>query len=93
MTNYENITKNKQSLINFLDKHCQIDGSPWSDWFDDNYCSLCEPIKTKCRVEKFYRPDECAYCEINGNCKFFKHLNEIPSNIEIIKMWLKQKAE
>lgn len=35
----------------------------------------------------------CSYCELNGKCKFFGHLSENPSNLEVIKMWLDQGCE
>ena len=70
----------------WLDRHGQFDGSPWSEWFDDTYCENCEPIMCHHKGSELVFP--CAWCEIEGKCKFFQDMDEVPDNKEIIKMWL-----
>ena len=53
---------------------------------DDNYCSKCESIIAY--VKEFNRECECAWCELNGKCKYFQELDNIPDNKQVIKMWL-----
>ena len=101
MTNYRNLKNmNIDELANWLDENGQFDGSPWSEWFDTNYCKKCTPIK--CRIEStnigftpLYPNKEidCSYCEINNKCKYIKKLDNIPTNKDIIKMWLKLKIQ
>ena len=102
MTNYKNLkTMNIDKLAEWLDEYGQFDGSPWSEWFDTNYCKKCKPIKCSYKdAEKIgleplnanYETD-CSYCELYNKCKFFKQLDDIPANKDIIKMWLKSKVE
>ena len=86
----------KEQLAEFLDEHGMFDNTPWNDWFDDAYCSKCEDIEVQCDGEyavfgsgKYI----CSYCELNGKCRFFDHLSENPSNLEVIKMWLDKGCE
>lgn len=85
-------TKNIDELADWLDKHGAYDNSIWGEWFDKNYCSKCEPVK----VEEFEGRswcDEYAWCEVNGKCKHFQELDMIPSNKQVVKMWLESEAE
>ena len=41
---------------------------------------------------------ECAFCELADEtgvkrCRFFPELDDVPNNLEIIKMWLIEEAE
>ena len=102
MTNFEHL-KNMSiaELAEWLDVHGQFDTSPWQEWFSQVYCNKCEPIKCKYAdaEERFgftllySREIECSYCELEGRCKFFPDLDDIPSNIETIKMWLNKETE
>ncbi len=103
MTNLEH--KQSMSLEDFaewLDEHGQFDDSPWLNWFTEKYCTGCESIKCKYKdVEQLFgfdpdsgnREMECSYCEVYGKCKFFEKINDIPNNLEIIKMWLKEEVD
>lgn len=79
--------KNLDELADWLDKHGAYDNSIWGDWFDKNYCSKCEPVVT----DEF--TNEYAWCELNGKCKYFQELDMIPSNKQVVKMWLETEAE
>lgn len=46
-----------------------------------------------CKYEDGEREFPCSYCELNGNCKFFPDLDEVPDNKKIIKMWLETEIE
>ena len=74
-------------LVDWIDEFSQFDTAPWTQWFDNTYCKKC--IAIMCKHENSEREFPCAYCEINGNCRFFPDKNTIPNNKEIIKMWLK----
>ena len=102
MTRFEEL-KNMdiETLVEWLDENGQFDGSPWCEWFDENYCKKCEPIKCKYSdtkkhlgFESFYEADiSCAYCELEGRCKFFPELDETPSCKDIVKMWLESEIQ
>lgn len=87
MTNYEHITSLPlDQLTEWLAQNASWEDSPWSEWFDNNYCSKCEPeygtmVDTGRKV-KF------AWCELHETCKFFPEFEGIPDDKEIIKMWL-----
>ena len=39
----------------------------------------------------FKNETECSYCEIHKKCRYFPDMEEIPSNTDIIEMWLKEE--
>ena len=39
------------------------------------------------------RECEFAWCELNGKCKFFKDMDDIPDVKQIIKMWLESDED
>ena len=102
MTNFERLKAMPiDELAEWLDENGLFDGSPWMNWFDKTYCDKCESIKCKYKdVEQLYgfdnesseREIECAYCEVYGKCKFFDEIDDIPNNLAIIKLWLKEEA-
>ena len=79
-------------LADWLDKYCQFDGVPWSDWFDETYCRKCEPIE--CTVPEFGdRKIPCCYCELEDKCKHFPEFEHAPGLKEILKLWLLKEKE
>lgn len=79
-------------LADWLDKYGQFDGSPWIQWWDKKYCDKCEGIKVD--NETYYGVLEYTWCELhNSKCKFFPDRKEMPSNKDIIKMWLEELQE
>ena len=91
MTVFDNITnKNIDELSDWFNSYTISDYSPWLIWWDENFCK-------KCDVEHSYTKEfgkvECAWCELNGKCKFFKEMNEIPNNKQVIKMWLQSECK
>lgn len=86
MTIFENfINRDIDELVDYLDEHFAFDAAPWWKWWDENYCSKCEA------VIDFNDQGECGYCEVYGNCRFFKDMKEIPNDKQIIKMWLESE--
>lgn len=81
---------NIDELAEWLDKYGTFDNSPWMSWFDQKYCKRCEDIM--CKYEDGKREFLCSYCELNGNCKFFPNLDEVPDNKMSIKMWLESNG-
>ena len=100
MNNFENLKSlSLEGFANWLYMNCQFEDSPWANWFDDTYCTKCERIE--CSSAEYWNNDtepyqtnivECAYCEFEDKCRYFPDLEEIPDNLEIIKMWLRQEA-
>lgn len=81
-------TKNIDELTEWFDKHMMFDNASWWHWWDENYCKKCEPIIA---TDNDGDKHEFAYCELNGNCKFFSDMDKIPDNKQIIKMWLESE--
>ena len=102
MTNFKHIqSMTVDELAKWLDKYGQFDQSPWANWFNNQYCKNCEPIKlnyedskNKLNIEPLsYLTIECAFCECNDHCRFFPEIDGIPSNLETIKMWFIEEAK
>ena len=98
MTNFEKLkSKSLNDFAVWLDENGLFDDSPWMNWFAETYCNKCESVKCDYKdVAQLYgwdaypsnRKVECAYCEVHGKCKFFDEINDIPNNLDMIKMWL-----
>lgn len=84
-------SKNIDELSEWFDECVYFEDSPWARYFDDNYCKKCKPEID--RISEWDRECECAWCELNGQCKYFQDMDDIPSNKEIIKMWLESEVE
>jgi hypothetical protein len=87
-----------EELVDWLDEHGEYDGSPWGEWFTNNFCNNCPAIE--CTYAEYWGKPEasqhkvlCAYCELEDKCKFFPELDHNPDNKEIIKMWLMLEAK
>lgn len=83
--------KNIDELVDWIDEYFEFDSAPYWRWWDENYCKKCEPIESEC-PNSFGFDTDCAYCEINNNCKFFKDMDDIPDSKQIIKMWLESEC-
>lgn len=91
-TNFENLKEmSLDEFAEWLDKYGQFDGSPWMEWFTQNYCDKCESIKVTL-PDNFLHVKEsvCSYCELEHKCRFFLDMDHEPTNIETIKMWLEK---
>ena len=89
MTNIEKLRA--MSLDEFslwLDENGLFDNSPWMNWFDKEYCENCEAEKVMMGNGNVC---SCAHCEVHNFCRYFSN-SEVPSNYDIIKMWLKREA-
>lgn len=82
--------KNIDELVDWLNEHCVFDHAPWYRWWDENYCNKCESI---IRIDDDDIKREYGYCELNGNCKFFKEIKDIPDDKQVIKMWLESESK
>ena len=77
-------------LSKWIDKHGQFDDSPWMTWWDENYCSKCEPIV--CHYPDSAHEFSCAWCELNDyKCRFFPEMDKQPDSKDIVKMWLESE--
>ena len=73
-------------MVDFLDEHTTMGGTPWEEWFDENYCSKCMP---EVSPESYYCGFvDCAYCELHNKCKYFLDMDDVPDYKQVIKMWL-----
>lgn len=88
ISNFEKIRSfNSNEMSIFLD-NISIDDNPWIDWFDKKYCDNCDSVPSQFVNPYTDKYDECSYCEINNKCIFFQDLNTIPSNKDLISIWL-----
>lgn len=76
------------TFAEWLDRHIEFGSSPWCQWFDETYCQKCQPIMCKYEDGRYEFP--CAYCEVNGGCRFF---DKAPSGNGIAKLWLEREVE
>ena len=93
MTVFSDIKSKKiDEFVDWLYEHFRHTEAPWYEWYEENYCSECEPVERIESTNDFGYKIECAYCELNGNCRFFKEMEEVPDIKQIIKLWLKSKS-
>lgn len=92
MTIYETLkNKNIDELAAWMAENFYFDISPWSKYWDENYCNKCEAVIA--RVPEFGEDEhKFAYCEINHNCRYFKEMKDIPDDKMIVKMWLESEC-
>lgn len=91
ITNFEKIKlMSIEELTDLLCKYDSFENPPWSTWWNTNYCQQCESVMAF--VPYLNGEHECAWCEVNGRCRFFQELNEVPSLKDIIKMWLESEV-
>ena len=94
MTNFKHLqSMSIEELAEWLDENGMWDHSPWSQWFDSQYCRQCESVKAT--VEDDFGKRECgfAWCELEHKCRYFADREDVPDCKEIIKMWLESEAE
>ena len=94
MTQFENFKNMKlEELAAWLDVYGEFDNSPWMQWWDENFCDKCESIRMS-YPNTPHITFPVAWCELEHKCKFFQDRDDMPSNKEIITMWLNSpKAE
>lgn len=91
MTMFEDLkSMNIDELAEWFEKNCLHNDDPCIRWWDETYCQNCEPIIKS--NEMGYKM-EYAYCELNGNCRFFKDMAEVPNNKQTIKLWLESESK
>ena len=92
MTKFDKLkTLTIEQIADWLDKYGAFDGSPWVELFNKKYCQNCSTEKVY--VEYFNSYQDCGWCELNHKCKFFPDIKDIPSNKDMIKMWLEDEDE
>ena len=80
-----------ETLAEWIDENGQFDGSPWCEWFDENYCQKCEPVMCRYPDSEYEFP--CSWCELEHKCRFFVERDEQPDSKDIVKMWLEGEVE
>lgn len=84
MTVYNSLKcKNIDEFAEWLDKYASHCNPPWDDWFDKNYCKKCDGVE--------YEGITLGWCELNGKCKFFQDMNDTPTPVQVVKMWLESE--
>ena len=92
MTNFEKFkSMSIDEFAEWIDRYGEFDGSPWLDWWNVNYCNDCE--SEFITFVDTGKKAECAWCEVYDKCKYFKELQGLPNDKQIIKMWLKTEIE
>ena len=90
MTIFEKIkSKDIDEFVDWIDEYFNFDSAPYWKWWDGNYCSKCKAV---IQTNDEGRESEYAYCEVHGNCQFFKDACDIPNNKQTIKMWLESEC-
>ena len=85
MTVFENInSKNIDELVEWLDRNGAYECTPWERWFDKTYCRKCGALSEN--------GHEFAWCELHGNCKYFKDMKKIPNRKQMIRLWLESES-
>lgn len=88
----KNKAKNIDELADWLYEHCNFDDAPWWKYWDENYCGKCDG-EVACVPELNNKEMEFAWCELHDKCRFFQDMNDIPSEKQIVKMWLESEIE
>lgn len=95
MTVFESFkTKSIDELTEWFAKNGGYDGTPWTMWFDKNYCLKCEGVTAY--VPEYHNKEmEFGYCELYGKCKFFEDvdIDDVLDDKFIIKMWLESEVD
>ena len=91
MTIFEKMkTANIDELAEFLYTNFDREVAPWDEWFEENYCSKCPPVKARCvdcdRDMKF------GWCELNEGCKLCSEITDALDNKQVIKLWLQSEV-
>ena len=86
MNKFEEIqSMNLDEFAKWFEENCIHDADPCIKWWDETYCKNCKP--------EIRNGIEYGYCELNDGCRFFNHMNGLPSARETIKMWLESKVD
>lgn len=89
MTRFEQIKQmDIEELSDWISKNFEYENEGYNRWFDKKYCQNCEPVVG--RYEDSNRDMEFGYCEFYGNCRYFQDRDDVPSQEEIIRMWLEE---
>jgi hypothetical protein len=94
MNNFEKLkAMSVEELAEWLDANGMWDNSPWSKWFNSQYCHNCESIKATVKDDFGKRECKFAYCEVEHKCRYFKDMEDVPDCKEILKMWLESEEQ
>ena len=84
MTVFEDLNSmNIDEFAEWYEKNCLHNDDPCIRWFDEKYCKNCEAILKD--------GQEYGYCELNGKCRYFKDMNEVPNIRQTVKLWLESE--
>ena len=85
MTIFEKIkSMDIDEFVEWYAKVGDIEHDPCDRWFEKKYCDDCEVV---------FENHVYGWCELNGKCKFFQELDDIPSFKQTIKLWLESEFE
>lgn len=92
MNNFEKLkSMSVEELAKRLDQNGMWDNSPWSKWFDSQYCRQCKSVEVY--VPDWDRECDFAWCELEHMCRYFQELPKEPSTKDIIKLWLEAEVK
>ena len=78
-----------EEFSEWFDEYCAHDSDPCINWWNENYCSKCEPEIG--HYEDSDREIKFAWCELHDKCRFFSNLTEIPNTVQMTKLWLESE--
>lgn len=79
-----------EELAEYLIAYRDAADEPAMVWWDRQYCSNCESIEKY--SEHLNITFDCCWCELNGKCKYFTELEDMPASADIVKMWLESEG-
>ena len=83
MTVFERIKEmNIDDFVEFMYGQSLFNELPSDRWFDEKYCSEFNASN-----------DVYSWCEVNHKCKYFQHMDKVPTVKQVIKMWLESEVE
>lgn len=86
MTVFESLkSMNIDEFADWFEKNCLHDDDPCIKWWDKTYCQNCKPV--------IKDGQEYAHCELNEQCKYFRYMNEVPDNKQVVKLWLESEVK
>ena len=91
MTVFEKIkAMNIDEFAEWFNKYCSHDVDLCINWWNDTYCSNCEPEIAKYMNSN--RDAEFAWCELHDKCRFFPNMDKAPNALQMTKLWLESET-
>lgn len=91
MTIFEKINSmNIDEMASWLSCLSYYDDTLWLSWWEDTFCKDCYAEMVQIEEGKWI---PCTWCELNDKCRCFPEIDDIPSDEDVIRMWLESEYE